>query len=128
MSTNLKRAINLVVMLGLVAMAGVAAAEDPVDVSGDWTLTWQGRQGERTMNATFEQDGETLSGAVMGPQGNEMPITGSVEGDKIKFTVKLTTQRGEMELKYKGTVEGDSMKGKMELPNGTAIDWSGAKK
>jgi hypothetical protein len=128
MSTNLMRAVNLVVMLGLVALAGVAAAEDPVDVSGDWTLTWQGRQGERTMNATFEQDGETLSGAVMGPQGNQMPLSGSVKGDKIKFTVKFTTQRGEFEMNFKGKVEGDSMKGQIALPNDMTIDWQGAKK
>jgi hypothetical protein len=124
MTTLSKRGVSLVAGLCLVAVAGVVAAEDPVDVSGDWSITWQGRQGERTLDAKFEQDGETLTGTVSGPQGRSMPLAGSVTGNAIEFTVTFQTQRGEFERTYKGEVEGDTMKGKAELPNGTPIDWS----
>jgi hypothetical protein len=105
----------------------MVAAEEAVDVSGAWSLTIQGRQGPRTMDLNLEQDGEELSGTLTGPQGRETPFTGSIKGAKIKFTVKFQTQRGELEIIYKGTVEGDEMSGKAQLPQ-AAIDWSAKKK
>ena len=119
--------VAVVALAGLLAAPGMAVAEETVDVSGAWTITWQTRQGERTMTANFEQDGEKLTGALVGPQGRSMPLNGSVKGDSIKFTVQFETQRGDFEVTYKGKVEGDTMKGKAQTPQ-AAIDWSGQRK
>lgn len=111
----------------LVALPGVVSAEEAVDVSGVWDLTWQGRQGTRTMEVTFEQEGEELSGKIVGPQGRATSVSGSITGDKIEFAVSFQTQRGPMEITYRGTVEGDSMKGTAEM-RGNTRDWSAARK
>jgi hypothetical protein len=79
------------------------------------------------MVANFVQDGEKLSGGLTGPQGRTMPLTGSITGDAITFTVTFQTQRGEFQLTYSGTVEGDTMKGTAQTPQ-AAIEWTGKRK
>ena len=41
---------------------------------------------------------------------------GKVDGDKVYFEVKRTTQRGETITKYEGTVSGDELKLKITRP------------
>lgn len=59
---------------------------------------------------TIEQNGDKIKGALKGPRA-EAPLEGTVKGNKISFTVKRDTPRGEVTLEYTGTVDGDSMKG-----------------
>jgi hypothetical protein len=122
----MKRTACFALIMMVLGLALPAMAED-VDVTGDWSLTWQGRQGERTMDMKLAQDGGALTGAIIAPQGNEMPLTGTVEGAKIQFTVKFQTQRGEFEIVYKGDVEGDAMKGTADI-RGNQMTWSAKKK
>ena len=109
------------------AVPAMAAAEDSVDVTGNWSLTWQGRQGPRTMDMKLAQEGGAVTGAIVGPQGNEMPLTGTADGAAIEFTIEFKTQRGDFEITYKGTVEGDSMKGTAEV-RGNQMEWSAERK
>ena len=48
------------------------------------------------------------------------------EGKEVKFTVTRQTPNGEMKAEYSATVEGDTMKGKVESPRG-ARDWTATK-
>jgi len=118
---------TLIALALCLALPAIVAAEDAVDVAGDWSLTFQGRQGPRTMDMNLVQDAGALTGSLVGPQGREMPLTGTIEGAKIEFTVKIQTQRGEFEITYRGDVEGDSMGGKAEV-RANQMDWSAERK
>jgi hypothetical protein len=118
---------SMIALTLCLAVPAMVAADDTVDVTGDWSLTWQGRQGPRTMDMKLAQESGALTGTIVGPQGNEMPLTGTIEGAKIEFTVKFTTERGEFEITYKGDVEGDAMKGKAEV-RGNEMEWSAVRK
>jgi len=111
----------------LVSLPGTVAAEDAVGVSGVWDLIWQGQQGPRTLEMTVEQDGEQLSGKVVGPRGQSTAFSGTLEGDKIVFVISFRTQRGSLEITYRGTVDGDSMSGTAEI-RGETKEWSAARR
>lgn len=99
-------------LLLVASLAGAAEeAKPPAKVAGQWEMTWEGRMGTMTATLTFEQDGDKLKGTITGPQGRETPVTGSIKGNSIRFSVKRETPRGEMTLEYTGTVNADSMKG-----------------
>lgn len=103
----------------LLAAAAVAAFASPtiaadVDVTGKWSMTVETQAG--TGNPTFDlkQEGSTITGQYSGQLG-EAPVTGTVKGNEVTFGFKVSGQGQELEVTYTGTVEGDTMKGKVSL-------------
>lgn len=124
----MKKTIIRFAVMSLYALAfvtGVSAGEEPAKVAGKWEMSWEGPQGPMTGTLTFEQDGEKLKGTMAGPR-REAPLTGSVKGKNISFSVKRETPRGEFTVEYSGTVEGDSMKGTMQMGPRT-VEWTAKK-
>ncbi len=80
-------------------------------VAGAWRLSSQTRHG-KTMSATLQiqQDDSKLSGAAE-IEGDSKPLTGSVHGDQVSFTISVQTWLGAKSITFKGTVEGDRMSG-----------------
>lgn len=101
----------LVMML---ALSLVAVAEDAAKVGGTWEMTSQGRQGPMTSTLTIDQSGNKFKGTLKGQRG-ETPIEGTVDGNKISFTVERDTPNGKFTLNYTGTVDGDSIKGTVKM-------------
>jgi len=111
-------AASLVTLFVMVVPAVSAYA---TNVTGEWNLTVETPNGTGTPTVTFKQDGETLTGTYKGRFG-EAPLKGTVKGDEIKFTFTISPQGQDLQIDYTGTVEGDTMKGKVkfgELGDGT---------
>src|SRR5215472_7381268 len=111
-SSTVKLAVLLLATTILAAAPAFAA--DPAKVAGDWILTIEGPNGTATPSAAFKQDGENLTGTYKGRFG-ESPLKGTIKGNDIKFSVKITTPNGELVVAYSGTVDGDSMKGTVKF-------------
>jgi len=94
----------------LLRSGSVIAADEPAKVTGSWELSAETPRGTMTQTLTLQQDGSTLKGTLKGQRG-EAPVTGSVTGNKISFTVTRDTPNGSFTIEYSGTVEGDSMTG-----------------
>jgi D-glucosaminate-6-phosphate ammonia-lyase len=103
------------------------AATEPANVSGNWTVSIQGERGARTQKMSIEQDGKNLAGSIQDDRGKE-ELQGSIEGNKIRFTVSMSTPRGTMTLEYNGKVNGDSMSGTIKNPLGNSASWSAKRK
>jgi hypothetical protein len=91
------------------------------DVTGEWTFTVQTDQGGGTPVITFKQDGEKLTGKYAGTLGNA-DLTGTVKGNAIHFTFTVDAQGQQAPVTYDGTVEKNTMKGKLDIAgmiNGT---------
>jgi hypothetical protein len=93
----------------LVAISAVSA--HAADITGKWTADMQMPGGGDSMQIsfTFTQDGSTLTGSVLGPQGDANPISdGKVEGDKVSFKVSFNG----MTITHEGTINaaGDEIK------------------
>jgi hypothetical protein len=95
----------------LLTLSVIARAQDKAgNVAGSWQLTMQGRNGEVTQPMTIEQKGGTITGSIKAQNG-EAALTGTVDGKTITFTTKRQGPNGEITQEFKGTVDGDSIKG-----------------
>lgn len=104
------------------AMAAPAPQAGGANVTGDWSVTVETSAGSGNPSFTFKQEGEKLTGMYKGQLG-EGPLTGTVKGADINFTIKVNAQGQDLTIVYTGKVESkDSMKGKVvlgELGEGT---------
>jgi hypothetical protein len=96
------------------AFAGAAFAEAP-DPTGTWkwTVTVQDQTREATLKLKLE--GDKLTGAMIGRNGQETKIEDAKykEGE-ISFAVTRERNGQKFTTKYKGKVEGETIKGTQE--------------
>ena len=105
----------LAVLLGIMLVTSLlAVAEDAAKVGGTWEMTSQGRQGPMTSTLTIDQSGNKFKGTLKGQRG-ETPIEGTVDGNKISFTIERDTPNGKFTMNYTGMVDGDSIKGTVKM-------------
>jgi hypothetical protein len=93
------------------------AADEPAKVAGTWKVSVSGAAGSAEQTIVFKQDGNKITGTFKGPRQSG-PLEGTVDGNNISFHVSTRVP-----LDYKGTVDGDSMKGTM-TGNGKTGDWT----
>ncbi len=129
---NMKKRNILILSAALLLMVGSALAQD---VSGEWEMTTagggRGGRGEGlTQTITFEQDGEKITVTMEGRMG-EMTGEGTIKDNKIEWTFTMETPRGDMQMAYTGTVDGDSMSGQRKVgmgDQGRESEWTAKKK
>ena len=102
----------VVALIGLLSSAQVIA--QGTNVTGEWAFNVQTDQGGGTPTITFKQDGEKLTGKYAGQLGNA-DLTGTVKGTAIHFTFTIDVQGQQAPVTYDGTVEKNTMKGKLDI-------------
>jgi hypothetical protein len=121
MSTLLKTTFAFAVLsFGLLQTASAAAA----DVTGDWAFEVEIAGNQGTPGFTFKQDGEKLSGKYNGQFG-ESDLSGTVKDNNIEFSFEL---EGGGKVTYKGTVDGETMKGTCDYAGQAEGTWTAKKK
>jgi hypothetical protein len=90
------------------------AATSTADLTGPWALEVKTDAGSGNPTVTFEQDGQKLSGRYVGMFG-ESPLTGEVKGRTFSFSVNVTAEGNPVTIAYAGTVEGDTLSGRVRL-------------
>jgi len=106
----------------------ISLVAQQVSVDGEWELAAQTRNGDVTWKVVFTQEGESLTVAMTGPRGGETKGTGILKEKIIEWTVKVATPRGELEMAYKGVVEGDTMSGEVRRGNIGTAAWTAKRK
>ena len=92
-----------------------ALAADSIDGTWEWETT--GGQGGQTFQqrAKLKQDGEKLTGVIIGRNDQETAIKdGKIKDGEISFSVTRERQGQSMTTKYTGKLSGDTIKGKTE--------------
>ena len=97
----------------------LATAAWATDITGTWKGDVSTPDGNTfTLTYTFKQDGAKLTGTVLGPQGDPLPIdNGKVEGGKISFSVKVDMNGGTV-FSSEGTINGDEITLKTKADSG----------
>jgi len=97
----------------------LATAAWAADVTGTWKGEVSTPDGNSfTLTYNFKQDGAKLTGTVLGPQGDPLPLdNGKVEGDKISFSVKVDMNGGTV-FSSEGTINGDAITLKTKAEGG----------
>ena len=112
MNSTLRFLSAVVLALGLLVPAHLMG--QATNVTGEWAFTVQTDQGGGTPTITFKQDGEKLTGKYNGQLGSA-DLTGTVKGSAIHFTFTIDAQGQQAPVTYDGTVEKDTMKGKLDI-------------
>jgi hypothetical protein len=105
-------------ILGLVAALAMPAAAQGVNVTGKWVFDVQTGGGSGQPTVTFKQDGEKLTGHYSSQTLGEADFTGSVKGNAIQFTFNAEAQGQQIDVAYSGTVDGNTMKGTVNMAGG----------
>jgi hypothetical protein len=116
----------LLLALALVSARLVSAAQPegagapgpaPAAVAGVWDMMVETSAGVATPRVKLEQNGLGLTGTYSGRFGDQ-PLTGTVDGAAIRFTVTITGPMGSADVVYAGTVDGELMQGTMRMGPG----------
>ena len=99
--------LAIVVGLPLAAFAQTSAA-------GDWELTLTTPQGSNTVNVSFAQDGDKVTGTLSSPMGS-VPLTGTDTAGDLKATASIDIQGMALDLAFAGKVAGDTLNGTVKF-------------
>jgi hypothetical protein len=122
--TPLNDSLRLVQLIYLFCLVFSSAliAEEPVGVAGRWDITIQFVHGDGKYTAFFEQTGEKLHGTYRG-QFTEGTLDGTIEGKNIRFRGDLKLEGANLVYAYNGTVDGDQMRGEVDLDEYGEARW-----
>jgi len=107
-------AVGAVVLIVFSLAAARGAAQAKADVTGKWAFEVTTSAGAGAPTFTFKQDGEKLTGHYTGTFG-EADLTGTVKGSEITFSFTVDAQGNVLKETYTGTVDKDTMKGKLVI-------------
>jgi hypothetical protein len=85
-----------------------------MSIDGTWAVTMTTPMGAQELTLTLATDGDKLTGAMKGPQGDLELSDGTVDGDNVAWNVAMTAPMP-MTLKFSGAVDGDKIAGNAEL-------------
>lgn len=104
---------GVVLSLGLVVLAG----PKPANVAGTWQLVLAGMQ-SRAETLVLTENGTKIKGTLGRDAKGGVPITGTVDGNKVAFGMTIGKPGGPtMSQKFAGTANGDTMQGTVEVIN-----------
>jgi hypothetical protein len=107
----------------LLAALAFAVDASAADVAGSWKTSYTNEEGQtRESVLTLTMDGGKLSGAIASARGKVPLAEGSVDGNRISFSVVRKGNGDEIKITFTGTVEGDTMRLKMQLRDRAPID------
>lgn len=114
---------KMILILGAIALLGLAISVLAADVNGKWESERQGRDG--TVSKTYYEftvKGTEVTGKMTSERGGtptETPITeGKLEDNNLSFTIVRSFGGNEMKQLYKGVVEGDKITFTVEMEGG----------
>ncbi len=95
-------------------------------VNGKWNLKIKTPMGEQSGVLELKAEGATLTGSMSGNMGAVAIENGSVAGDAVKWSAKVTSPMP-ITLEFDGTVAGDALTGNVKLGAFGTSTFSGAR-
>lgn len=91
-------------------LAVLAGAVFAADITGTWSGTLSMGDNQVPLTYNFKQDGDKLTGTVVGPQGDPLPLVeGKVDGDQLTFAVKVDMNGDTAKFVSTGTIKGEEI-------------------
>jgi hypothetical protein len=116
------RQILMAALIGVFAITAFAA-----DVTGKWTAQVPGRRGPQELTFNLTQSGNSLSGTVTTPAGEQQISDGKVDGDNVSFMVSFEARGNTIKQEYKGTVAGNEIKFTRAAGRGNPVEFTATK-
>ena len=93
------------------------------NIEGEWSITINFISGVGHHIALIKAKGDTLSGLYKG-QFKEGHLRGLIKKNKVDFTGYLKHQATNITFHYTGTIEGDTMKGMVNMGEYWSATWT----
>ncbi|GEO11251.1 hypothetical protein [Segetibacter aerophilus] len=106
----------------LLLFSTLSVSAQAIDVSGKWNMKVETSAGSGTPIFVLKQAGEKISGTYTGQLG-EAPVSGTLKEKAIKLEFKV----GDYNVVYTGTIEGNTMKGKVAIGDAAEGTFTGTK-
>jgi hypothetical protein len=114
---------TVVRVAAVLVLMSVAILAEPAKVAGKWNGALQLEAISSKPALTFVQDGEKITGTYQGYYGASS-IDGTVKEKEISFTVTYNIEGSKVQAFFTGTVDGDTMSGKVEFEGAGSGTWS----
>ena len=118
----MKRLLLLVSVLSLVFSVLVVAQNPPqqatVNITGTWDLQFEmmGEGNKVTVQATYKQEGEKLTGTQTSPmEGPASPLEGTVVGNAVKYAITIDMGGQQGKIEFTGKAEADTITGSFDF-------------
>ena len=117
--------LAIAAVVALVGFIGTARGAEDANGTWKWTATFGGNTVEQTLKLKVE--GDKLTGSMLGRDNQETPIAeATIKGAELAFSVTREVNGQKRTTKYKGTISGDTIKGKIARERDgqtTETDW-----
>ncbi|MBC8115258.1 MAG: hypothetical protein H7062_12815 [Candidatus Saccharimonas sp.] len=111
----MKRREFLALGLALIGMVGMAQAADKPDPTGTWKWSVTVNDQKRDATLKLKLEGDKLTGTMLGRNNQETAIEDATFKDgEVAFSVTRERNGQKNTTKYKGKLDGDTIKGKSE--------------
>jgi hypothetical protein len=91
----------------------------PADVAGIWRVNLKTPQGERSYTLDLNQKFQEIRGSVKVRDQELTLVDTLLTGDRITFRIEDKIAGRKVEMRFKGRVTGDTMKGNAEVEGGS---------
>lgn len=109
------RAIGVALLLTATAFSSVQAEDKKADPTGTWKWTVTRNNQSRDVTLKLKLDGDKLTGSMPGRDNTEVAIADATFKDnEIAFSVTREFNGNKFTTKYKGKLDGDTIKGTTE--------------
>ena len=102
-----------IMVLGIFFVSVTGYAAD-ANVTGNWKMAVETQAGSGEATFVLAQNGEAITGSYKGALG-EAPVTGTLKENNVTLNFAASGMGQEMKVQYTGTLEGDTMKGKVNM-------------
>ena len=110
----MNRSKILVVALATV-LGSSAALGQGKSVAGTWDATVTTPNGGGKPTLTFVVKGDSVTGTVKRPNGEVLPLKGTINGKDLTYSYTVAMQSGDVLVTVKAKVVGDSLNGTMSF-------------
>lgn len=107
--------------LGVASLMSASAVAALANVAGEWEITLETDADTMKPRLSLEQDDAEVTGTYKDEFGS-VPVTGTVSGNDISLQFRADIPNENLVVIYTGTVDGNTMKGRVkfgELGEGT---------
>jgi hypothetical protein len=111
----MRRFLTAALVLGLLNLAGAARADDKPSPTGTWKWTVERNGQTFDLSLKLKAEGDKLTGALVRNDEETKIEDGTFKDGEVSFTVVREFNGNKITFKYKGKVEGDTIKGKTEV-------------
>ena len=106
----------MTVGVALLVWSAILAGQNKTDVTGNWSIEAMTEAGGASMpTVTLKQEGEKVTGHYSSQALGEANVTGTIKGQQLEFSFNVEVQGFALHVVYTGTVDGNTIKGKISL-------------